>query len=110
MPCALKYGVPYEAFWKLNPKRLKPFQELYERNLKNEYDMIDYMAWRNGLYVVSAIAEVIDSKYKYPEKPLSIKKEYENKTEDEISAIKFGEFASMFNATRKQESEVVTGG
>ena len=53
MPNALAVGVPYDVFWHLNPKKLKPFQDAYFIKRK----MLDEEMWYMGQYV----AMVLDS-------------------------------------------------
>ena len=60
-------GVNYDLFWTLNPKSLSPFYKAFELS-KNQQDEI---AWQNGWYIRLAVASIIDSKVKYPTKPMS---------------------------------------
>lgn len=61
------YGVPYELFWHLNPCKLQPFKEAYEKKIQQE----DYNAWIQGAYIEAAIGSALSKKVKYPEKPFS---------------------------------------
>ena len=66
--------IPYNLFWRLNPKKLKPFQEAYRIKQKNR----DEEMWAFcGNYVLSAVITAVDSclngqkaRSKYIEKPL----------------------------------------
>lgn len=89
MPNALLYGVPYEVFWHLNPKKLQPFREAYHKRLEME----EYARWRNGLYVMQAVGACFGGTY--PETPFGMEQEKrgslddseeeeENYTEEEI--------------------------
>lgn len=103
LPAALKYGVPYEAFWKMNPKRLKPFQDAYNQKMQDEADKINYSCWLMGQYMVCAIQKALEpKKSKYPDQPFGM--QGNNGDEDsDISAIKFGEFADAFNHAFKKK-------
>lgn len=71
MPNALLYGVPYELFWHLNPRKLSPFKEAYQKKLEVD----NQNAWIQGQYIRLAVGSVLDGKKcKYPEKPLSDKR------------------------------------
>lgn len=65
--------MPYDLFWHLNPKKLKPFQKAYELKRKVE----DEKMWQMGMYVNQAVTVAIDhalngkkAKSKYLEKPI----------------------------------------
>lgn len=60
--------MPYELFWRLNPRKLEPFRKAYQ--IKNEQE--DYLAWLQGSYIRIAVGSCLDGrKCKYPEQPLS---------------------------------------
>ena len=73
MPSALTIDVPYDVFWHLNPKKLKPFQIAYE-NKRRLRDEEQWMYW--GSYGISALSFVIEnalsknSKAEYIKKPI----------------------------------------
>ena len=74
------YGVPYELFWHLNPKKLQPFKEAYQRRLEME----EYARWRNGLYVMRAVSACFGGEY--PKQPFGLETEksgYLDDTEDD---------------------------
>ena len=74
------YGVPYDLFWHLNPKKLQPFKEAYQKRLEIE----EYSRWRNGLYVMRAVRACFGEEY--PEKPFGLEAEkdsYLDDTEDD---------------------------
>lgn len=67
LPNALLYGVPYELFWHLNPRKLEPFKMSYQKRLEID----NHNAWIQGQYIRLAIGSVLDGKKcKYPEAPL----------------------------------------
>ena len=57
MPDALTIGIPYELFWHLNPKKLKPFQLAYKKR-QQELDAQMHMWWGN--YGISALIYAIE--------------------------------------------------
>ena len=58
--------MPYNLFWHLNPTKLEPFKIAYQKRL----EMDDCYAWKQGMYIRSAIGSAMDKKYKYPEAPI----------------------------------------
>ena len=81
--------MPYELFWHLNPRKLKPFKEAYQKRLEVE----EYARWQNGLYVMRAVGACFGGQY--PEQPFGMEREKngylddaedeeENYTEEEI--------------------------
>ena len=66
--------IPYNVFWRLNPTKLKPFQEAYRIKRENRDEEIWSIC---GNYILSAFATAIDgclngrkASSKYIEKPL----------------------------------------
>jgi len=64
--------VPYELFWKLNPKKLEPFQKAAEMEQKAMQNRLNLTAWVNGVYIQHAVASCFSKSAKYPQKPLDI--------------------------------------
>lgn len=56
LPNALTIGVPYELFWHLNPKKLKPFYTAFE-NKRKLRDEENWLYW--GTYGLSALQTVM---------------------------------------------------
>lgn len=92
MPNALATGVPYELFWKLNPRKLKPFKEAYILRKKDE----NMMLFIQGQYTQMALASTVGNMFKkrgmkpteYPKEPFDIFSEkrmniHENMTKEE---------------------------
>lgn len=81
LPYALLIGVPYETFWSLNPRKLKPFEEAYKlREQKKDEEM-----WRMGMYVCNAVAVAVEhnlagnkAQSEYYKKPLLVMQKEEN--------------------------------
>ena len=61
-------GMTYDEFWYDDPYKAKSYKESH--NVKRK--MVNEEMWVMGMYVNKAIASVIDSKNKYPEKPIDI--------------------------------------
>ena len=64
--------VPYELFWKLNPKKLEPFIKAAEMEQRAQQARLNLTAWVNGVYVQHAVASCFAKNAKYPSKPLDI--------------------------------------
>ena len=63
------YGCPYEVFWHLNPKKLEPFQKKREIEAKQQYDDMDFLAWRIGYYEARAMGLWWGKNGEYPDQP-----------------------------------------
>lgn len=98
-------GVPYELFWHLNPRKLLPFAETYQRKRQQQSDDM----WLMGQYVASALDATVcnampfikrKQKGKYFENPIRVipMTEKEKKIEEE-KALK--QFISFFNGMEK---------
>lgn len=72
LPAALRFGIPIEVFWSLNPKYMYMYQDAYIKEKEEQIKLIDVSAYYNGIYVQQAIASCFDKKLKYPKKPLSL--------------------------------------
>lgn len=78
--------------------RRKEYIEL----LNDEYEKIEYAAWRHGQYVISAVQKALDpKKAKYPDRPFG--KNEETQQHPEIQARKFEDWANAFNKKFEQE-------
>ena len=69
---ALKVGVDYDLFWKLNPTSLQPFFEAYTEKQKDNMYMNNNYAWLIGQYVAEAISANFSKSHRYPDKPLKL--------------------------------------
>ena len=76
--------------------------------MQEKVNMIDYTAWKNGLYVMKAVAVCVNDKNKYPDRPIEMKSE-ERISDSEIAAIKFGAWAEAFNKGLKQKGGAGNG-
>lgn len=116
MPDALTIGVPYDLFWHLNPKKLKPFFKAFE-NKRKMRDEESWIWW--GTYGISALSVVLasafskDSKAKYVNKPFyqSVEEQNVELTEEEKRRRTEQLFAQLklmetnFNLNHKGDSE-----
>lgn len=92
LPSALLYGVPYDLFWSLNPKKLTPFRIAYQKKI----DMDAYARWEMGRLINMAVWNIKN----YPKNPLVGENEDENIGSTESAAItakKFDAWAKLFN-------------
>lgn len=94
LPKALYIGIPEKVFWRLNPRKMKPYQTAYE--MKQRYD--DFVAWNTGRYVQMSIASCLAKEISYPERPYSyMKPETENNHDYAVDAMKFAVWAEVAN-------------
>ena len=94
LPQSLAIGIPYETFWKLNPKLIKPFAKVFKDKKEEEREIINYTAWLNGIYIRDAIGSCLSKNGHYPDKPLDLKMKPLTVKEN---AEQFGNFATAFN-------------
>lgn len=85
------YGVPYELFWHLNPRKLEPFKTAYQKKLEID----NQNAWLQGQYIRLAVGSVLDGKKcKYPKEPFNT-----GDDGDKVSAeADFMDWIAAFNA------------
>lgn len=107
MPIAVRYGVPMDIFWDLNPKRLEPWQRYYDFSEQLRRDEQDHMAWLSGQYVLAAIGSAIDGKKApYPSEPFTVSQRKDKQAEaNKIAADKFAAFAMAFNQGFRKRQE-----
>lgn len=92
----MRYGIPLDVFWKLNPKYMYMYQDEYIREKEEHVKMLDISAYFNGLYVRQAISSCISKRAKYPEKPFSIVKKEKPLSEEEKFKLWVAEFNKRF--------------
>lgn len=99
-------GVQYSDFGSLNPRKLKPFINAYQRNQEVDRDKINLSAWLVGMYVMEARAATPPlgkGKHKYPKEPIQIfsdNKIDENKKAD-IDKVASASFAMLAHEMSK---------
>lgn len=96
-------GVDYDLFWTLNPSSLEPFIKAFK--LRQEY--IDTLSWSMGQYVQLAVASIMDSKVKYPEKPVSSTRQLSEKEQIELFRMKMIERMRIVNQRFKESDSDV---
>lgn len=92
----------------MTPKILNIYRKEHEKQMQEKVNMIDYTAWKNGLYVMKAVAVCVNGKNKYPDRPIEMKNG-EQIPDSEIAAIKFGAWAEAFNKGLKQKGGAGNG-
>ncbi len=98
LPNALHAGVDYELFWRLNPKRLKPFIKVYEQKQKQIMERINFTAWLHGVYMTHAYAAVSTPNNRYLSEPIALYETEEDKEKKaKNEADLFGAYAIKFN-------------
>ncbi len=94
--------VPYDVFWHLNPRKLKPFEKAYEMDMDSRQNATNLEAWLYGLYNQHAIASVLAKNTKYPKKPFDLFDGKQKKTAVE-EGRDFEKYVQQFNAMRKNK-------
>ena len=80
MPVALKLGISYFDFWKMNPRILAEYQKVKLEDEEKELYKMKVSAWYHGIYQISAIQAALEpKKCHYPDCP-----KYEDKDEDKV--------------------------
>ena len=107
-------GMPYDLFWHGDPSIFFNYLDAYERNVKEEYQKIDFTAWLHGFYIDYALKinhPFAKKAKKYLEKPIQSDKststlsrnltdEEKEKFEEELAIAQFkqfGKYANMYN-------------
>ena len=88
----------------MTPKILNVYWMEYERKRQKEADMMDYLAWLNGIYMKSAIGVFVNKQNEYPENPLHKLKKMEdlkNQNPTKAEAMDFANYAAAFNLAMK---------
>lgn len=94
--------VPYEVFWHLNPRKLKPYEKAYEMEMESRQNAMNLEAWLNGLYNQNAVASVFSKNAKYPKKPFDLFGGRKKTVQEE--GMDFERYVKQFNALRKNKS------
>ncbi len=94
LPNALRYGVPYELFFKLNPKKLEPFRRAKEIDAKEKVKYLDMLAWLIGTYTMDAMGAWWGKNHvDFPNEPRGMEKKHGGKDEMTDGA-RFAAFAA----------------
>lgn len=92
--------VPWETFWHLNPKKLKPFEKAYEMEMDSRQRAANLNAWIQGMYEQHAIASIFGKNAKYPSKPFDLFSDAKPKTPEQ-EAEEFKEYVQQMAIKRK---------
>lgn len=97
MPAAIRFGIPADVFWELNPKYMYIYQDAYIKEKEERVKMLDVAAYYQGLYNVQAIAACFSKNVKYPKKPLSLEPKKKILSEAEQFRLWVAEFNRKFD-------------
>lgn len=98
-------GVPYDTFWHLNPKRMRPIEKAYEMKLESAQNRMNLEAWLFGLYNQHAVASILSKSAKYPQKPMDVFGNAKKKSPQD-EADEFARFMHQHNAMKRISKEV----
>lgn len=101
IPIAVRYDIPMNEFWKMNPRimerNLPYYIEQQKRKAQNRYEM----AWMFGNYVRMAIGNALGgNKNPYPEAPVDL---YAEDVPEEVKSAKVAE--TWFAMIKKDNKE-----
>lgn len=96
--------VPYEVFWHLNPRKLKPFEKAYDLEMQGRQNAMNLEAWIKGLYNQHAVASVLSKNAKYPQKPFDLFSTKKKTAQEE--ADEFYRFMLQHNAQKRINEEL----
>lgn len=74
---AYRIGLDLNTFWRLNPRRMKPFLDMFEQKKCEERDQLNFHAYMTGVYVRDAIGACFNKNGKYPEMPYDLRSQKE---------------------------------
>ena len=108
VPIGVKYHIPMELFYSLNPKKILRDHPYMDEWNKNHHDEESRNGWVNGLYVQRAVGSVLSRNGKYLDEPLTLYRvEGEEAVEEETytltDADRFFGFATMFNKAHEKQ-------
>lgn len=101
-PIAFYFGIGYSDFMNMTPKVFSYFRKEYKRKRQEEVEMIDYTAWRNGIYICDAISACFGKNHKYPKQCYSLSHKQRQEEQGLTDAERFATFAISFNQSRKR--------
>lgn len=97
LPQALIIGVDYDLFWSLNPRKLQPFVESFKMKQKIKTEYINFQTWLQGIYFGKALVASLDKNQEYFKEPIDFQKIKEQKSQEELMAMKFEAWSIAFN-------------
>ena len=69
---ALEIGISEEQFWRMNPRKLRPYVEAEKGKYENRMKEQEMVAHMHNLYTARAIGSCFSKNSKYPDKLLNI--------------------------------------
>ena len=97
LPSAIRYGIPFETFWNLNPKYMNMYQKDYMDKQKEKIDNLNVSAWLNGMYFIDSIQVGLNpKKAKYPKSPIDVYGA-EKKANPIVASKRFEDWANAWN-------------
>ena len=97
LPQALTIGVDYDLFWSLNPRKLQPFVNSFKMKQEIKTEYINYHTWLQGIYFGRALVAILDKNQEYFKEPIDFQKIKEQKSQEELMAMKFEAWSIAFN-------------
>lgn len=101
LPQALSMDIPYETFWILNPRLLKPFAKAFKSKQEEKQATINYTAWLNGIYISRAIGSCFSKDNHYPEKPIDLFEKEEEKIHNQATVFEAWSIAHNIDFEKK---------
>lgn len=106
VPLGVKYHIPIDIFYKLNPKKMLRYQPYLSEWLKQSKHEESETGWVNGIYVTKAVAAVLAKQAKYPEEVIDLFGNSQSRSGDEeayvlTDADRFAGFAIQFNKSNE---------
>lgn len=97
LPAAIRYGIPYETFWVINPRIMELYQNAKKDDVERQQKIIDYTGWLNGMYVTRAISSCFSKRGRYPNQPISLNEERQELSDEEKFKIWIAEHNRKFD-------------
>jgi len=97
LPQALTIGVDYDLFWSLNPRKLQAFVKSFKMKQKIKTEYINFQTWLQGIYFGRALVASLDKNQEYFKEPIDFQKIKEQKSQEELMAMKFEAWSIAFN-------------
>ena len=106
VPLGVKYHIPIDIFYKLNPKKMLRYQPYLSEWLKQSKHEENETGWVNGIYVTKAVAAVLAKQAKYPEEVIDLFGSGQSRSSEEeayvlTDADRFAGFAIQFNKSNE---------
>lgn len=70
LPAAVRFGIPYETFWRLTPADMFIYQEQYRQKQAETCRLIEEQAYIQGIYTSLAIGAALSKNVHFPKQPI----------------------------------------